>query len=317
MQLKAPFIQLPVSFDAARLRAEIEALGSSGWRDHPQKYPGNFALPLISVNGDAEDDGVAGPMRPTQHLERCPYLMQVLERLGAVWGRSRLMKLGGHAEVTAHVDASYYWRERMRVHIPVVTTPDVRFVCGDGEVNMREGECWIFDTWRRHRVLNGSGRERIHLVADTVGSDAFQSLIENGHMATQSNQDDDWRAPVFHGSATQALPRLSYETNNFPQVMSPWELREILLFILHETPAQDALETTGKIILRFITHWQALWTEHGDQPAAWPLYRDALSAFEVEVAAPAESLVLINGTAFMAVLNGLLLWPALADRRMR
>ena len=62
------------------------------------------------------------------------------------------MRLSGHAEVMPHVDVNYYWRERVRVHVPIVTQPTVRFVCGDAQVNMRDGECWIFDTWRTHHV---------------------------------------------------------------------------------------------------------------------------------------------------------------------
>lgn len=316
MQLKAPFIQLPVLFDAGRLLAEIEALGPSGWRDHPQKYPGNFALPLISVDGSSEGDGVAGPMRPTEYLERCPYLMQVMHSLGAVWGRSRLMKLGGNAEVTPHVDINYYWRERVRVHIPVITTPDVRFFCGDSEVNMREGECWIFDTWRRHRVVNGTGRERIHIVADTVGSDAFWTLVDQGRIPATTDSGDDWQAQTFHGTPASPPPRLAYETNNLPAVMTPWEVRETLHFILDETPPQDRLEAARQVSLRFIHHWQALWTQYGEDQAAWPHYRDALNVFEQAISPLAQPLVLINGMPFMGAINGLVLWPALGDRRL-
>ena len=32
-------------------------------------------------------------MSPTEHLERSPYLMQVLDSIGATWGRTRLMRL--------------------------------------------------------------------------------------------------------------------------------------------------------------------------------------------------------------------------------
>ena len=69
-------------------------------------------------------------MAPTPHLLACPYLMQVLDAIGATWGRSRLMRLSGAAEVTPHVDTDYYWRDHMRVHVPIVTQPTVRFLCG-------------------------------------------------------------------------------------------------------------------------------------------------------------------------------------------
>ena len=153
MKLQVPFIQLPVLFDAERLATEVEALGHHAWRNSTQLNDGNSAITLITAYGDPASDALAGPMRPTPALLQCPYLQQVLAQLGATWGRARLMRLSGQAEVKAHVDINYYWRERMRVHVPIVTTPSVRFRCGDEEVHMGRGECWVFDTWRRHQVL--------------------------------------------------------------------------------------------------------------------------------------------------------------------
>src|SRR5688572_33434218 len=106
MQLQVPFVQLPLSFDAARLAAEIDALGEAPWRPHPQGFVGNSALPFIAANGDPASESTAGPMRPTPYLERCPYVQQVIASLGAVAGRTRLMRLSGHAEASAHIDVN-------------------------------------------------------------------------------------------------------------------------------------------------------------------------------------------------------------------
>jgi len=138
MKLQVPFLQLPLRFDADRLNAEVEALGEQAWRPHPQGFAGNDSLTLITANGDPDSDEVAGPMRPTPHLLRCPYLMQTLDAVGATWGRSRLMRLSGQAEVTPHVDINYYWRERVRVHVPILTQPTVRSIAATPR-----------STWRR------------------------------------------------------------------------------------------------------------------------------------------------------------------------
>ena len=136
MKLGVPFLQFPLQFDAAALAAEVQAIDESAWRPHPAGYAGNDALLLVTVGGDPNSDATSGPMSATEHLRRCPYLMQVLESIGGTWGRSRLMRLSGRAEVTSHVDINYYWRERARVHVPIVTQPTVRFVCGEAEVNL-------------------------------------------------------------------------------------------------------------------------------------------------------------------------------------
>ena len=65
MKLQYPFIQLLVCYDAPALAAEIARLDESEWRPHPQGFPRNSAMPLIAVNGEANEDDVEGPMRPT------------------------------------------------------------------------------------------------------------------------------------------------------------------------------------------------------------------------------------------------------------
>ena len=312
MKLHVPFVQLPVQFDAVRLLAEIEALGPDRWIDHPQKFPGNFALPLISVNGDPASDAISGPMRPTPALAECPYLMQVLHRLGAVWGRTRLMKLSGHAEVTPHTDLSYYWRERVRVHVPIRTKPNVRFFCGDADVNMAAGECWIFNTWLSHRVVNGDDDERIHLVADSVGSDPFWQLVKNGR-APGSGNFQGWRAESVAPTA-DATPDLMYESVNLPQVMTPWEIREHLMFLLSDVRPHPQIPVVQAVISRFAFVWQALWAQYGPDRSGWPDYRRALDAFRERMTQAAAPLQLACGVQFMNGLRAGILDVALADR---
>lgn len=270
MKLEHPFLQLPVCFDAAAIAAEVEALGEAPWRPHPQGYAGNSALTLISVGGDPDSDAVRGPMRPTPNLAALPLLQQVLHAIGAVWGRTRLMRLSGQAEVAEHVDISYYWREHMRVHVPIVTQPTVRFICGSTEVNMAAGDCWIFDTWRRHRVINDDHRSRIHLVADTVGGRGFWPLFRAGrpHDRAIAGWSPRRVAPAPGGAA------LELESVNVPAVMSPYELREHLAFLFGETPPTDAARALwGGVMVPFAREWQALWAKYGDSGEGLADYR--------------------------------------------
>ncbi|MEO6801286.1 MAG: sulfotransferase [Rhodanobacter sp.] len=311
MKLHVPFVQLPLQFDAARLMAEIDALGAESWIEHPQKYPGNFALPLISVNGDPASDSISGPMRPTPALAQCPYLMQVLQRLGAVWGRTRLMKLSGHAEVTPHTDLNYYWRERVRVHVPIRTKPNVRFFCGESEVNMAAGECWIFNTWLRHRVVNGDDDERIHLVADSVGSEPFWQLVGAGR-APGHGEVQAWRAePVMPGPDAAEL---RYESVNLPQVMTPWEMREHLVFLLGDARPHPQIAAVRAAVTRFTFVWRALWAQYGADRSGWPDYRSALDDFRKQMEQVAAPLQLACGAQFMTGLRAAVIDVALADR---
>jgi hypothetical protein len=301
MKLDHPFLQLPVSFDAGVLAREIEALGPDVWRPHPQGFPGNDALTLISVGGDPDSDAVHGAMRPTPHLLACPYLMQVMASLGAVWGRSRLMRLAGQAEVTPHVDINYYWREHMRIHVPIVTQPTVRFVCDGQELNMAAGECWTFDTWRRHNVHNDDDRQRIHLVADTVGGPGFWDLMRD------ARPHDELRAGwtprrIAPQAGTAALQLESY---NLPTVMTPWEARTHIEFLVGEAVPTDALgRFVSDVVRPFLRDWQALWALHGDGGRgldAYRLARDQLRA----AAASFEAIRMRNNVSLVTALHAI------------
>jgi Sulfotransferase family/Aspartyl/Asparaginyl beta-hydroxylase len=184
MRLPRPFYRLPVRFDAARLQAELEALPDIAWARHPKEFEGNASIRLISVDG-AENDTMRGVMRPTPHLQACPYVRQVLVSFGVVWSRSRFMRLSARSNVPEHADTSYHWFHRVRMHIPVVTWPEVRFHCGDESVHMAAGEAWLFDNWRRHSVVNPTDKDRVHLVADTSGTSTFWQHVTQSAVAAQ------------------------------------------------------------------------------------------------------------------------------------
>ena len=59
---------------------------------------------------------------------------------------------------------------------------------------MRAGECWIFDTWRMHNVVNDHALPRIHLVADTVGGIGFWQLVARAR--PHARVSGDWQ-PAF------------------------------------------------------------------------------------------------------------------------
>jgi hypothetical protein len=310
MKLRARFLQLPILFDADRLAREVAAMPPGAWRPHPQGYPGNDALPLITTDGDPSSDARDGAMGPTPHLLAAPYLLQVLGALGATWGRSRLMRLSGAAEVTAHVDTDYYWREHMRVHVPIITQPTVRFRCGGEDVNMGPGECWIFDTWSVHSVHNDATRARIHLVADTVGGDGLLTLIESGR---SPGEDKPGWSPRPARPRQGPPPRLAYESRNAPTVMTPWELRDHLSFLMSELASgRSEAGPVGQVLNRLRVNWQALWARSGDDETARPEYAAHLAqAWSRLEALNVDRLPLRNGIMLGRCLRALVFESAL------
>lgn len=313
MKLQYPFMQLPVSFDAAALEAEVGSIEESQWRPHPQGYAGNDALTLVTTGGDPDSDAIAGAMRPTRHLQRCPYLQQVLASIGATWGRTRLMRLSGQAEVSPHIDVNYYWRERLRVHVPIVTQPTVRFTCGDAQINMRAGECWIFDTWRMHNVVNDHALPRIHLVADTVGGLGFWQLVARAR--PYMRESADW-LPRFVTPDTSSRPSLDFESQNVPDVMTPWEMRAHVAFALSEAVPHRNSPPIHQRLLTFVRDWHGLWSACGERRDDWPRYRALLDAARDDLLAlGTQEVKLTNTIGLMAALEAWVFNVALADRR--
>jgi hypothetical protein len=314
MKLQTRFIQLPVQFDAELLAREIATIAESDWLPHPAGYEGNDFLPLISANGDPHNETFEGPMRPTPFLSpQRPYLTEVLGSLGAVLGRTRLMRLSGHAEVSEHADVNYYWRERMRVHVPIITQATVSFHCGPEVVHMAAGECWVFDTWSLHRVINDQTHARVHLVADTVGGDGMLRLLSAGRTPS-APAPQGWTAHKI--GPTGKPPALEFESLNVPKVMSPWELREHINFLLGEAlPRQPAAHDVGRVAMPFLHRWRALWSAYGEDEAAWPRYRALLNQFTRDLnAVRADKLLLVNEVDFLTTLQAMVLGVALSDK---
>ena len=299
MRLTQPLLQLPIRFDAEALAAEVRALPGSAWDPHPTGFVGNEAVRLVTPHGELTD-AIEGPMAPTEHLRRCPGIMAVMAALGGVWGRSRLMALAPGAEVPAHVDAHYYWRTHLRIHIPVITNPGVVFTCGDSKVHMAAGECWVFDSFRWHDVQNEGGERRIHLVLDTVGGERIADLVE----AAQAGRPAPPAAPAGE---------LVFERINAPEVMSPWEIRCHVAFLAGQAVPDPLLETALARIERFVDSWAAVWARFGPDREGLPAYHRLIAAAKRDlVALGAARLLLSNELQLLLVLDQLVFQMAMA-----
>lgn len=278
MKLPRPFVKLPLRFDAERLRQEIAALPASAWGDHPTGYEGNTAVRLISVDG-GENDQVGGQMKPTPHLAGCAYIRQILSTFNTVWSRSRLMRLAPGAQVPVHADINYHWYHRVRLHVPIVTQPGVRFTCGDQTVHMAAGEAWIFDNWRLHRVENDTPQERIHLVADTTGSSAFWQLVGAGARGGAE------RTIPFRPDATAPL---LVEKHNVYRVMPPSEMEQLMFDLVAEatTGSDDGVPAVRRfagMVEGFCQDWRQLWSLYADTEEGLPFYRNLVEQLRTQL----------------------------------
>lgn len=278
VQLPHPFIKLPFHFDASILAEEVKHMPPAAWMPHASGLAGNSAVALISQGG-GDNNEFAGQMGVTPHLQGAPYTRQVMASWGEVLARSRFMKLEAGSEVSEHVDFNYHWHSRVRIHIPVITNPMVSFYCGDEQLNMRQGESWIFDSWRRHRVLNESDEDRVHLVIDLAGSSRFWKMVRRAQQAKVSTNTPgsllDWK-PDEH-------PPLRYEKFNIAPVMSPGELEALVGDLVRDfesakTNPSELVASYRNLLEDFARDWRELWSLYGPGKDGWAHYQGLIDS---------------------------------------
>lgn len=179
--------RLPLQFDPARMQHEVKALLGDGFIPHfnDQYYSGNWsALALRSVGGLPDqifpDTTRANGFADTPHLARCPYIRSILEQFQCPLLSVRLLRLSAGSVVREHRDLNLGYEDgEIRLHIPVVTNPDVEFLLNRERVRMGEGECWYNNLSLPHSVANRGTHDRIHLVIDMQVNEWVTRLLRS------------------------------------------------------------------------------------------------------------------------------------------
>jgi hypothetical protein len=304
MRIGRPLLKLPIRFCGETLAREVSTLPAEAWMQHPQKFDGNCAVPLVSPNG-ALVNRAYGPMAPTRWLQDCAYIQEIMHALGSTWGRSRLMGLEAGAVVPAHVDTHYYWRTHLRIHIPAITNPGVSFACDGEAIHMSAGECWILDSFYMHSVANRGSDLRVHLVLDTVGSGRLWDLIA----AAKAGATD---APLVKPGEAVAAP-LDFEQVNAPVVMSPWEMKAHLAYLAGWTEPQPGLDQTLAILDRFVMAWSGTWARFTVSEAGLPFYMSHLDEVRGTIAElHAPTITMRNGQPLLGSVEQFIFKHAIA-----
>jgi hypothetical protein len=80
--------------------------------------------------------------------------------------RIMLAKLAAGRSVARHIDKSPSAEVPHKIHIPVQTNPDVRFLIDTGEYGLERGRAYEVNNRRPHEVRNHSTMDRVHLIFD-------------------------------------------------------------------------------------------------------------------------------------------------------
>ncbi len=186
------YIQFNQQFEAKRLQREVAQLEAAAWQDHYNRagYEGNWStIQLRSLHGQLHNNIAVhvgglppgGAYQDTPLLAHCPYLKEVLDYFQIEKTAVRLMKLAAGAIIKPHCDHNLNFEEgEVRLHIPVITNPQLKFYLEQERLVMEEGSCWYLNLSRQHEVINDGPTARIHLVIDGIVNEWLQTYFERG-----------------------------------------------------------------------------------------------------------------------------------------
>ncbi|MCG2611439.1 aspartyl/asparaginyl beta-hydroxylase domain-containing protein [Flavobacterium sp. SM15] len=169
-------IKFPMVFDVEKLKIDVEKVVPINWVDHFNKndYVGNWSsIALMSEDGKSENISAMNlgnkSLIYTEALNSCNYFKKILDELLFEKTSVRLLRLAVGAEIKPHKDYCLGYEDGcFRIHIPIITNPEVEFILNNERIIMNEGECWYIDANFTHSVTNKGNEDRIHLVIDGI-----------------------------------------------------------------------------------------------------------------------------------------------------
>lgn len=177
-------LKLPLRFDPEPLQADLARIPEEWWARHLGPYhDGNWeAVALWAPGGSRSEQRSRGAaFSTTDALSQSPGFQKVIDAMPGTRSRIRLMRLrpGGaifrHSDPMEDIDPNL-----VRLHLPIVTNPEVDFRVDDRRIVMLPGEVWHVDVRFPHEVYNRGANMRVHLVMDLLRSPELDALLGGG-----------------------------------------------------------------------------------------------------------------------------------------
>lgn len=167
-------LRFPLTFDRDRLKADLDRVLRENWVAHYNSgaYSGNWtSIALLAPGGDSQQiNALSNDQREvveTEVMKECSYFREVLNSFEFPKTTARLLCLEVGAEIKPHRDYCLGYEDGVfRIHIPIVTNPDVEFLLAGERLVMEEGTCWYINANEEHSVANRGTENRVHLVID-------------------------------------------------------------------------------------------------------------------------------------------------------
>lgn len=179
--------RLPLAFDAGALAADLAVIEREHWQPHfvRDNYRGDWsAIALRAAAGETHPvrliyaNPTATEWVDTPLMDRGPAMRAAVRALHCPVQSVRLMRLGPGSAILPHDDLDLAAEaERARLHLPIRTNPEVRFVLNGEPVTMLPGELWYLRLRDTHSARNDGATDRVHLVIDVRANDWLLAML--------------------------------------------------------------------------------------------------------------------------------------------
>ena len=182
-------VRLPRTYDVVLLQRDLNTLQEVRRAPQPGPYhKGEWTgIALYSMGGKQSTfPSAAGTdhYQATEELQRAPYFKQILDELNCPKEVVRILFLPPEGHIKDHFDFHTSFQfGLLRLHIPIVTHPEVAFLIDGQRMNWNAGELWYGDFSKVHSVKNDSPVVRVHMVVDVQINEFVLGLFPDDFIA--------------------------------------------------------------------------------------------------------------------------------------
>ncbi|MBS1662179.1 MAG: aspartyl/asparaginyl beta-hydroxylase domain-containing protein [Bacteroidetes bacterium] len=182
------YIKFTHSYDPTTLQSELTEVLNQDWPLHfnTKDYNGDWrSLSLRSMSGQSNDifSHPNAQYKDTPILDSMPYVKQILNEWQCEKESVRLLSLAAGSIIKPHKDHGCAYHDgQFRIHIPILTNPEVYFTIEQDQLHLAAGECWYMNFSATHSIVNIGTTPRVHLIMDCIRNSWTDNIFaENGY----------------------------------------------------------------------------------------------------------------------------------------
>lgn len=212
------YIKFSISYHTGKLQTELAEVLKEEWPLHfnTRDFNGDWrSISLRSASGQNKDIYAHpdGTYQDTPALALMPYVKEILNSWKCDKEAVRLLSLAPGSLIKPHKDQGCNYADgQFRIHIPIVTNPDVYFTLEDEKLYLAPGECWYMNFSATHSIVNAGSTARIHLIIDGIRNKwTDQYFTQHGYNLIEKSAETAYDEATRNGMIRE-LERMNTET---------------------------------------------------------------------------------------------------------